>query len=77
MTQVFVVCRTAPAKSGLLIRSSKKQDVREKEQNEACEQALQEGDLKAVERELARGVGAEELGIALMWACSSGQVCSQ
>lgn len=35
--------------------------------------AAQEGDMKAVERELARGVGAEELGIALMWACSSGQ----
>ena len=51
--------------------------VRQKELNEACEQPLQEGDLKAVEKELARGVGAEELGIALMWACSSGQVCSQ
>jgi hypothetical protein len=34
----------------------------------------QAGDLAGVERELRRGAGPEELGIALMWACSQGKV---
>ena len=35
---------------------------------------FQEGKLETVEQELAKGVGDEELGIALMWASSAGKV---
>ena len=35
---------------------------------------VQVGNLRKVEVEVVRGVGPEELGIALMWACSTGQV---
>ena len=30
--------------------------------------------METVEKELAKGVGDEELGIALMWAASTGKV---
>ena len=36
--------------------------------------AFKEGKLETVEKELAKGVGDEELGIALMWASSAGKV---
>lgn len=35
--------------------------------------ACKEGNMETVEKELAKGVGDEELGIALMWASSTGK----